>query len=319
MPVSPYELRAFPGAAADTSLSGEITDSALGFVVQAGTGNNYPDGTTGPFFVVIDYDTTSTEKLHCTSRTGDTFVADVRGADGTTPLGHADQAKVRACFTATDAQEANRAANVLGKITAKGDMLTGSGAAAMVKTGVGTDGSLWVADSTTPAGAGWKNSITGLALQNPLINNAILNAGSTIGGISGTEIAADHASTAALEALGAAAVAFNLANTHAGTGAIFSQSLAAGTWFISVNGTLASASTTSTAAISAGPGGVVTGTTSTSVTAPANMVTDFSLCFLAVLTASTVITVSVTAITSGATIIGANTGAPAGMTAIKVA
>lgn len=160
MSLVPFEQRAYPGAAADTVLAGSIGSTDLGFTLAAGTGGGYPDGTTGPFFVVIDYDTTSTEKLHCTSRTGDVFVVDLRGADGTTPLAHSDQAKVRACFTATDAQEANRAAHqTLGQVTTKGDLLPGSSAAGLTRLAVGTDGQRLTADSTAPGGMSWKTPI----------------------------------------------------------------------------------------------------------------------------------------------------------------
>lgn len=189
MAVTPYELRSYPGAAADTSLAGGITASALTFAVAAGTGTGFPDGTGGPFFIVLDYDTTSAEKVHCTARTGDTFTVNTRGADGTSALSHGDGAKIRACWTATDAQEANRAAHAtLGQVAAKGDLLTGSGSGALAKTAVGANNRVLVADSSKAGGVDWKAALAGLTLT-----GATIDAASSVGGVTGTQIAADHA------------------------------------------------------------------------------------------------------------------------------
>lgn len=175
MAVTPYELRSYPGAAPDTTLAGGITAAALGFTVQAGTGSGFPDGSAGPFFVVIDYDQSPTEKVHCTARAGDVFTVDVRGADGTTAQAHADQAKVRACWTATDAQEANRGSHyTVGLVTAKGDMISGSAAATLVKTAVGIDGTIWTADSSQPGGARYKAIPTNLNITGGVIDPTTL-------------------------------------------------------------------------------------------------------------------------------------------------
>lgn len=151
-----YEQRSYPGAAPDTALAAGITATSLSITVTAGTGTNYPTGASGPFFLAIDYDNSKEEKVRVTSRSGDTFTvastAD-RGVDGTTAVGHDSGAKVRACWTATDAQEANRAAaNTVGKVTSKGDLLVGTAANSLTRLPVGANGTVPVADDTQPGG-----------------------------------------------------------------------------------------------------------------------------------------------------------------------
>jgi hypothetical protein len=152
-----YEQRSYPGAAPDTTLAAGITSTSLSITVATGTGTNYPTGSSGPFFIVIDYDNSKAEKIRVTSRSGDTFAvastAD-RGVDGTTAVAHdGTSAKIRACWTATDAQEANRAAaNTVGKVTSKGDLLAGTAANTLTRVPAGTDGQVLTARAATTAG-----------------------------------------------------------------------------------------------------------------------------------------------------------------------
>lgn len=185
-----YEQRSYPGTAADTLLAADITAGATAFSVTAGTGGGYPDGTGGPFFVIVDYDNSKAEKIRCSGRVNDTFtVAGTgggRGQDGTSAVGHSTPAKVRAVWTATDAQEANRAAlNTVGKVTSKGDLLAGTGANALARVPAGANGTIPIFDSTQAAGI--------RAGANPSLAGATLDATSTHGGVSGTTLAADHA------------------------------------------------------------------------------------------------------------------------------
>ena len=155
-----YEERMFPGGAVDTTLQSGITNTSLTFTVAPGTGSGYPDGSTGKFFVAIDYDSSKIEKLLVSSRSGDVFtigsLAD-RGLDGTTAVAHDAAAKVRAVWTATDAQEANRAAaRTIGKVTTKGDLLAGTGANQLARVPAGSDGQLLVARAAAAAGVNFE-------------------------------------------------------------------------------------------------------------------------------------------------------------------
>lgn len=76
--------------------------------VSAGTGANYPDGSVGNFFIVIDRGLSTEEKLLISSRTNDTLTIGARGADNTTAASHtAGSAVLEHVVTKTDLDEAN--------------------------------------------------------------------------------------------------------------------------------------------------------------------------------------------------------------------
>lgn len=342
-----YELRSYPGAAADTTLNGGITSSALSFSVQSGTGSGYPDGTAGKFFVVIDYDNTSTEKILCDGRAGDAFTVDPdgRGADGTTAFNHGNGAKIRACWTATDAQESNRAAhNTVGQITTKGDLLAASGPAAMVRVPKTSDGTVLAADSS--AAGGWSGktlpsllsgvTVDDLGLTDPALTGAVLDATSTVDGVTGAQIAADHATTAENEGVVAglaAPLTGHLAsilsgNTGPGGGGaaqtVFTIDLAAGTWVVNVTcagGTTGSGGTGEIADLlaTATTGITLNGTLRSKVVMNgANQWGSLALAFTAVVGTAGTLTVATSALSANAEILG-GVGQYCGYTALKVA
>lgn len=107
--------REYAGAAAATTLSGAITPTSPTIVVDDATG--WPDGTTGPFAIVIDRGAASEEKVLVASRVSTSLtVASTgnRGYDGTTALAHDDGAAVEHCITAVDLDEANEHINGVG-------------------------------------------------------------------------------------------------------------------------------------------------------------------------------------------------------------
>lgn len=331
-----YELRSYPGGAADTTLGSDVTASGLTFAVQPGTGSGYPDGSAGPFYVVIDYDNTSTEKVHCTARSGDTFTADARGADGTTAFPHTSGAKVRACFTATDAQEANRAAHyTVGQVTTKGDLLGATGSAALGRIPKTADGTVLTADSTAATGWSGKSlptlledvtldgltlttaTLTGPTLTIPAVTGAtetgsVLDATSSIGGVTGTQIAA-------LEAAHATPLAGVLGSNKSTNGTLFTiGSLAIGTWLITVPFTLFNTVNSAGTVTATGATGItLSGVTSQIANASANApVGNGVLSFVAVVTTAGLVTVTLSALGgTGAAIEAGNTG----YTALKVA
>lgn len=137
-----YEVRTFAGNAADTTLASPLTAGGLTINLASGTGVNYP---AGPAYIIVDYDSASNvEKIRYTSRSGDTLTVPAsngRGVDGTVALAHASGAKVRHCWTATDAQEANRAAfYTIGQVTAAGSLLVGLGANTLQELPASTNG-----------------------------------------------------------------------------------------------------------------------------------------------------------------------------------
>jgi hypothetical protein len=97
------ERREYKGTAPATTLSGGINNSTTTIPVTSGTG--YPDGSVGPFFVVIDRGLASEEKVKCVSRSGNTITAVTttgRGSDGTSATTHVSGAAVEHVLTADD-------------------------------------------------------------------------------------------------------------------------------------------------------------------------------------------------------------------------
>jgi hypothetical protein len=104
--------RQYSGSAPATVLQTAMTAStpaAGGTInVSAGTGTNYPDGSVGPFFIVIDRGTATEEKVLISTRSADTLTISARGADGTTAASHTSgTAVVEHVITKTDLDEAN--------------------------------------------------------------------------------------------------------------------------------------------------------------------------------------------------------------------
>lgn len=102
-----YERREFAGAAANTTLGSGISAVATALTIADAT--NWPDGSDGDFFIVIDAGSASEEKVRCSSRTTTTITvaSGGRGSDGTSAVLHNTGAAVRFCLTAVDLDEAN--------------------------------------------------------------------------------------------------------------------------------------------------------------------------------------------------------------------
>lgn len=104
--------RQYAGAAVETTTTGSVASSgAVTIALAASTG--WPDGSTGPFAVVVDPGTPTEEKMLVTERIGLnlTVGAPGRGYDGTSAVGHASGAVVYLTYTAIDFDEANAHVN----------------------------------------------------------------------------------------------------------------------------------------------------------------------------------------------------------------
>lgn len=105
--------RQYAGGAKPTTLASSLGGSTTNLTISGDDFSNYPDGSVGPFYIVIDRGLVNEEKILCVSRTGDTItvydsgLVNGRGADGTTVTSHSQGATVEHIFTATDADEAN--------------------------------------------------------------------------------------------------------------------------------------------------------------------------------------------------------------------
>jgi hypothetical protein len=99
--------RQYVGGAAQTTLSAAIGTGDASFSVTAGGGTGYPDGSVGPFFIVLDRGLSNEEKVLVTTRTTDTFSSVTRGQDNTAAAAHSSGATVNHSWTATDANDSN--------------------------------------------------------------------------------------------------------------------------------------------------------------------------------------------------------------------
>ena len=105
--------RSYAGNAKPAILTAILNGSTAALVIECDDLSNYPTGSAGPFFVVVDRGQVTEEKILCESRVGnilnvyDTGLANGRGADQTTVTPHQIGAELEHIFTATDADEAN--------------------------------------------------------------------------------------------------------------------------------------------------------------------------------------------------------------------
>lgn len=109
--------RSYSGGAKPAVLTAPLGGTTGDLTITCDDLSNYPTGTPGPFYIVVNRNNPTEEKILCTSRSGnvitvyDDGVTVGRGADGTTISSHAIGAEVEHIFTATDADEANAHVN----------------------------------------------------------------------------------------------------------------------------------------------------------------------------------------------------------------
>lgn len=189
------------GAAPSTTLSSPIASgSDTTFVIASGT--NWPTGSTGVFIVTIDRGQATEERILCASRTGTTITVTTRGYDGTTAQAHAASATVEHTTAGVELDELNLHGNstsgvhgVAGNVVGTSDSQTLSNKAVALgsNTVSGTkaqfNAAMTDADFATLDGT---ETLTNKTLTSPAINGATADAASTIGGVSGTSLAADR-------------------------------------------------------------------------------------------------------------------------------
>lgn len=103
MPMSRYQ---HSGGAQPAELDTPMTITTPSTIdISLTTG--WPDGSVGPFFIVIDRGTANEEKILVQARTGTTLTIAQRGADDTPAADHSVGAVVEHVFTAVEADELN--------------------------------------------------------------------------------------------------------------------------------------------------------------------------------------------------------------------
>lgn len=147
-----YILKSYDGGAEKTTLASPFTTS--GTTLTVANGSSFPDGSSGPFVIVVDRGLSSEEKflIDTTSGTNGTiFTIQQAGYDGTTVSNHSTGASVEHCLDAFSIEQANRYVNLQ---TAKGDVVAHNGTTT-VKVAVGTNNQALVADSAQASGIKW--------------------------------------------------------------------------------------------------------------------------------------------------------------------
>jgi hypothetical protein len=105
--------RSYSGGAKPAALTVGLGGTTGDLTITCDDLSNYPTGTPGPFYIVVDRNQPTEEKILCSSRSGNVItvyndgLTTGRGADGTTISSHNIGAEVEHVFTATDADEAN--------------------------------------------------------------------------------------------------------------------------------------------------------------------------------------------------------------------
>lgn len=151
--------REYVGGAPKARLTVLLGASTTNLTITCDDLTNWPTGVSGnPFYVVIDRNTSSEEKILCASRAGnvitvyDDGVLNGRGSDDTSITSHSVNSIIEHVFTATDADEANALVNTL---TTTGDIMI-YGANGNDRLAVGADSSLLVANSSETQGLTWQ-------------------------------------------------------------------------------------------------------------------------------------------------------------------
>lgn len=109
--------RQYAGGAKPAYLTANLGGTTGDLTITCDDLSNWPTGSVGPFYVVVDRGLAAEEKILCVSRTSNVLTVynsggvNGRGADGTTIIAHSSNAEIEHVFTATDADEANAHVN----------------------------------------------------------------------------------------------------------------------------------------------------------------------------------------------------------------
>lgn len=147
-----YILKSFDGGAQKTTLTAPFTIG--GSTLSVANGSTFPNGSSGPFVIVVDRGLAAEEKFLIDTTSGVNgviFTIQQAGYDGTTASNHSSGASVEHCLDAYSIEQSNRYVNLQ---TTKGDLVTHNGTTTL-RVGVGTNNQVLIADSVQAAGIKW--------------------------------------------------------------------------------------------------------------------------------------------------------------------
>lgn len=163
--------RQYSSISVETTLAGSLSSSATTMTVAAGTaaallgGITLASGNVDIFTVAIDPDTSLEEIVFVTANSGNDFTI-VRGQAGSTAIAHSSGATVRHVLTSSDliyfrnGVIAVDGAILKSIVDAKGDLIAATGADAVSRVALGSNGQVLTADSTQSAGIKWDTPTT---------------------------------------------------------------------------------------------------------------------------------------------------------------
>lgn len=149
-----YILKDYKGSSIETTLSNAYSIANTSLTVSSGS--TFPDGSSGPFVVVISRGLADEEKMLIGSRISNTLTILEKGYDGTTSQNHVNGSSVNHCLDAYTLVQANRYVNLQ---ATKGSLVTRT-ASTTVTLPAGTNGYTLVADSTATNGIVWQQIAT---------------------------------------------------------------------------------------------------------------------------------------------------------------
>lgn len=193
--------RQYAGGAKPTTLASSLGNSPANLTISGTDFANYPTGSIGPFYIVIDRGTVNEEKILCVSRTSNTItvyddgVTNGRGADGTSIVAHSQGATVEHVFTATDADEANAHVNTSSAVHGLAGSVVGTTDTQTLTNKTLTSPVLNSADINTPDIDG--GTIDTAAITGGTITNATITGSTFSGGITASSVVLNTAQTLA--------------------------------------------------------------------------------------------------------------------------
>lgn len=183
--------RQYAGGAKPAQLTANLGNSTADLTITCDDLSNWPDGSIGPFYVVIDRGLAAEEKILCVSRTSNTItvyntgLVNGRGADGTSVVAHSSGATIEHVFTATDADEANAHVN------------SSSAVHGIAGSVVGTSDSQTLTNKTLTSPIINDGTVDSATITNSTISDATISTSTFSGGITTTSVVVTGSQTLA--------------------------------------------------------------------------------------------------------------------------